>query len=235
MARRATFIRSLRESPPTQGKVAFFACPYEILPEGTETPPAAKLIPAMAQAFAQLGYDAGTMTPAEADVVKNAGAVMPASFAAIGPEPEVATVQVAGLTVGIVRFPAVPNPKEPVPAELAERTARAAASLRGKVKLVVGLSGWGMPDEEAFVNAHPGAVDVLLGSGPGNGAPGMTVGAGKTLWSRTFLKGKTVNRLDLFTLPENKDFVWTPKISYRTEVISLDDQFAADPEIQKLF
>jgi len=189
----------------------------------------------MAKAYALLGYDAGALTPAEADAVKKSGATMPAAFGVIGPEPEVTTVQAGGVPIGIVRFPAGPPAGKSIPAGLADQTAAAAAALRGKVRLVVGLSDWGTTDEAAFVRAHPGAVDVLLGSGPGLGAAGSVAGDGKTLWSRAYTRGKTINRLDLFTLPETTHFVWTPQTGYQADVISLDEQFPADPEIQKLF
>jgi hypothetical protein len=189
----------------------------------------------MAKAYGRLGYAAGLVTPAEAEALKNAGVTLPAAFAASAAEPGVTTIKAGGRTLGIVRFPTVPKLGEPVPADLAEATAKAASALHGQVDLVVGLSGWGMADEEAFVGAHPGAVDVLLGSGPGSGLAGVTAGAGKTLWARVFTRGKTVSRLDLFALPGTPGFVWNPKTGFRPDVISLDDRFAADPEIQALF
>jgi len=68
-----------------------------------------------------------------------------------------------------------------------------------------------------------------------SGRPVRWPGDGKTLWSRAYTRGKTINRLDLFTLPETTHFVWTPQTGYQADVISLDEQFPADPEIQKLF
>jgi hypothetical protein len=215
--------------------VALFACPWEILPDGATRTADAKAVAAMARALALLGYDAGVMTRTEAEAVAEAGAAMPSAFTVAGPEPDVSMLEVAGIPVGVVRFPAGPRPGQAVPAETVQATARAAASLRGKARLVVGLSGWGATAEEAFINAHPGAVDLLLGGGPGGGLPVCTAGGGRTLWSRAFFKGKTVNRLDLYSLPEKTDSTWDPNTDFRSEIISLDDRYPADPEIAKMF
>ena len=85
----------------------------------------------MAKAYALLGYDAGALTPAEADAVKKSGATIPAAFGVIGPEPEVTTVQAGGVPIGIVRFPAGSPAGKSIPAGLADQTAAAAAALRG--------------------------------------------------------------------------------------------------------
>lgn len=189
----------------------------------------------MAKAYALLGYDAGALTPAEATLLEKNGATMPESFGVLGPAPAVTTIRIGDIPIGIVRFPDVPKGAQSIPPELAARTAEAAATLRGKVRLVVGLSGWGSTDEAAFIRAHPGAVDVLLGSGPGLGSAGSAVADGKTLWSRAYTQGKTVNRIDIFSLPDSDAFTWKPQTGFHAEVISLDDHYAADPEIQKLF
>lgn len=212
-----------------------FACPDEILSADTPEAPEAKNVRAVAQALGLIDYTAGTLTRAEAKALHDAGGPLPGGFAVAGPEPATTTLTVAGLAIGLVRFPDAPASREPMPAALAEATAKAAAALRSKVKLVVGLSGWGSRPEAAFLNDHPGAVDVLLGSGPGGGLTACTTGGGRTLWMRTFYQGKTVNRLDLFALPQGQNFVWNPKEDFRSEIVSLDDQYPSAPDIAKLF
>ncbi|MHC1711454.1 MAG: hypothetical protein AB9872_04800 [Solidesulfovibrio sp.] len=211
------------------------SCPFEILPDGPERKPDAKRLPAMSRALSMLGYDAAALNLDEAEYLQSAQAPLPAHFTVLGQNPETSIVHAGEMPIGIVFFPTSPNPKEPVPADLLDATAKAAASLRGKVKLVVGLSGWGMSDEEGFLNAHPEALDVLLGSGPNAGAAGRPSATGKTLWSRSYIKGKTINRLDILALPGATDFAWKPEKTFKAEVVSLDDLFPADPDIQKLF
>jgi hypothetical protein len=215
--------------------VLLLSCPFEILPDGPERKPDAKRLPAMSHALSMLGYDAGALNPDEAEYLKDAGAPLPVRFTVLGPQPASKRIEVGGLSIGIVFFPVSPNLKEPVPTALLDATAKAAAELRDKVKLVVGISGWGMSDEENFLNAHPESLDVLLGSGPNAGTAGRPGANGKTLWSRSYIKGKTINRLDILTLPGPADFTWKPDATFKANVVSLDDLYPADPEIQKLF
>ena len=142
---------------------------------------------------------------------------------------------VAGKSVGLVLFPMLRDVSAPVPEKLMDVTAKAAAALRGKVALVVGVSPWGALDEEAFINSRPGAVDVLLGSGGGSGFPARTSKDGKTLWTRAYIKGKTVNRLDLFALPGARDFTWKTEGAYKAQVTPLDTAYPQDQAIEALF
>ncbi len=211
------------------------ACAYEFLPEGPEKKPEPKVVPAIAKAYGLMGYDAGALLPAEADFLKDTGAAAPPRFTVLGTAPKTEIIQAGGQSLGIVFFPPAPNPKEAVPPALGDQVVRAAQALRGKAGLVVGISSWGMVDEEAFVNAHSGALDILLGSGPGSGTAGRASKDGKTLWSRAYIKGKTINRLDLLALPGGTNFTWKAGGNFKAEVVSLDEHYPADPEIQKLF
>lgn len=235
MARRAAFIQSLRKNAPTKDKTLVVALPDEFVSADSPRPGDANTMAAMAKAFNRMAYDAGTLTRAEAEVLAASGAPVPPGFAVAGPEPATTIVTVAGVPVGLVRFPDAPASREPMPPALAEATAKAAAALRGKVGLVIGLSGWGTRPEEAFLAAHPGAVDILLGSGPGSGRAGRIAGNGHTLWARTYYLGKTVNRIDLFAWPTGPEHIWKPDAEFRTDVISLDDRYPADPTVAKLF
>ena len=210
------------------------SCPFEILSDGSEHAPDSKRLPAIAQALSALGYDAGTLTPDEADALQKADAPRPKHFTVLGPQPQTDILYVADMPIGLVYFPVPPNPKEAIPTDLSAAVAKAAAGLRDRVKLVIGISGWGMTGEEDFLTAHPAAVDILLGSGPTAGLAARS-GGNKTLWSRSYGRGKTINRLDIMALPGTSDFSWKPGTTYKAEVISLDDLYPADPDIQKIF
>uniref|UniRef100_I2Q2C5 Uncharacterized protein n=1 Tax=Desulfovibrio sp. U5L TaxID=596152 RepID=I2Q2C5_9BACT len=235
MARRAAFIKTLRDAPSLKDKVLLLSGPFEILPDGPEQKPDPKRLPAVSQAMTLLGYAAGALNPDEAAYLKSADAPLPAGFTILGQKPETAIVQAGGLPVGIVFFPVSPDPKTAVPPELATAVDAAAKSLRPKAKLVIGISGWGMGDEQAFLDSHPDALDLLLGSGPNAGTAGRTSASGKTLWSRAYIKGKTLNRLDILTLPGTPGFVWKSGTDFNADVVSLDDQYPADPAIQQMF
>lgn len=209
--------------------------PFEILPDGPEQKPDPKRLPAVSQAMTLLGYAAGALNPDEAAFLAGAAAPLPAGFAVLGQQPATTVVQAGGMAIGIVFFPVSPDPRTAVPPALADAVDAAAKSLRPKVRLVIGVSGWGMGDEQTFLDTHSDALDLLLGSGPNAGIAGRTSASGKTLWARAYIKGKTINRLDLLNLPGAPDFVWKSGVDFIAEVVSLDDQHPADPAIQQLF
>jgi 2',3'-cyclic-nucleotide 2'-phosphodiesterase (5'-nucleotidase family) len=182
-----------------------------------------------------MGYDAGALLPGEIEYLKSADAPIPSGFSVLGPKPQTAVVTKGGRKVGIVFFPPPPDMTKPTPPDLGDAVAEAAGQLRPSVALVIGVSGIGMMDEEAFLKAHPDALDVLLGSGLNAGTAGRPGPGGKTLWARAYTRGKTVNRLDLMRLPDGPDFTWKPGETFKAEVINLDDAYPADPEIKKLF
>jgi len=212
------------------------ACPFEVLPDyDLEAKPDPRKMPGMVKALDMMGYDAGALTLDEAGFLKKSGAPLPAAFTVLATEPQTKLVTLGGDTIGIVFFPPSPDPKKPAPAALGDAVAQAAKALRDKARLVIGLSGLGMGDEKAFLETHPGTLDILLGSGPNAGNAGQPSADGKTLWARTYIKGKTINRLDLFALPGGPDFAWKPGQTYKTSVISLDERYPADPAVEKLF
>lgn len=182
-----------------------------------------------------IGYTAGALLPDEAAYLKSADAPLPAGFTVLDGQPQTTVLQVAGTTVGIVFFPPPPDLTKAAPPAIGDAVAKAAKDLRATARLVIGLSGLGMTDEEAFLAAHPDALDVLLGSGINAGTAGRVGPQGKTLWARAYTRGKTVNRLDLLALPGAADFTWTPGGNFKAEVVNLDEAYPADPDIKKLF
>ncbi|OLN27252.1 hypothetical protein DVDV_2218 [Desulfovibrio sp. DV] len=235
MARRATFIKSLRATEAGRERTLVLGAPFEILPDGPDRRPDARRLPAISQALTLTGYTAGALLPDEAAYLKSAQAPIPAGFTVADTTPRTTVVEAAGTTIGIVFFPPPPDLTKPAPPAIGDAVAKAARELRTKAKLVIGLSGLGMMDEEAFLTAHPDALDVLLGSGINAGNAGKAGPGGKTLWARAYTRGKTVNRLDLLALPGAADFTWTPNGTFKAEVINLDETFPADPDIKKLF
>ncbi|HML59894.1 hypothetical protein [Solidesulfovibrio sp.] len=210
------------------------ACPFEILPDGPEAKPEPKALPGIVKAFDAMGYDAGALTPDEAAYLEKAGAPLPARFTVLGDAPQTQLLQKGGTTYGLVFFPASPDLKKPVPEALLDAAAQAAHALRGKANVVIGISGLGLTAEQDFLDKHPGAVDILLGSGPNAGTSSRLSADARTLLSRTYIKGKTLNRLDIDTLPGASGFTWKPGQNFKTDVISLDDRYPADPAVEKV-
>jgi peptidoglycan hydrolase-like protein with peptidoglycan-binding domain len=235
LARRSTFIQQLRRDPATAGKTLAVAGAFEFLPEVSAAPPEPDKIPAIAKAQDRIGYDAGALSPGEARLLTAKKATPPAVFTLLDGAPQTKVVSVGGKSVGLVFFPVPRNESDPVPDKLMDAVAQAAKGLREKTALVIGISPWGALDEEAFVNTRPGVVDVLLGSGGGSGFGARTPKDGKTLWTRAYIKGKTVNRLDLMALPGAKDFVWKPGKTFVAQVVPLDTAYPQDQSIEGLF
>ncbi|MEL7642374.1 MAG: hypothetical protein AAGU21_22280 [Solidesulfovibrio sp.] len=191
-------------------------------------------MPGLVKAFDAMGYDAGALNPEEAAFLQKAGAPLPARFTVLGDAPQTQVIRKAGTTFGLVFFPASPDIRKPVPAAYGGAVARAAHDLRGQAAVIIGISGWGMTDEQAFLDGHPGAVDVLLGSGPNAGTTSRLSPDAKTLLSRSYIKGKTVNRLDILSLPGAPDFAWKPGQTFKTDVVTLDDRYPADPAVEQM-
>lgn len=235
LARRATYIHTLRTQPPTAGKTLVVAGAWEFLPEVSAAPPEPEKLPVVAKAHERLGYDVMAVTPAEVKVLADHKAAVPQGAVVLGQEPTTRIMTIGGKAVGLVFFPMPADVSAPVPDKLMDAVAKAAAGLRGKTALVVGISPWGAIDEEAFINTRVGAVDVLLGSGGGSGFPSRTSKNGKTLWTRAYIKGKTINRLDLFALPGASGFTWKVGDNFMAKVQPLDAAFPQDEAIEKLF
>ena len=235
LARRATYIRNLRQNPLTAGKVLAVAGAWEFLPEVSAAPPEPDKLPAVAKAHERLAYDVMVVTPQEVQVLADKKTAPPKDAIILGPTPATRVTTIGGKAVGLVFFPMPKDVSAPVPDKLMDATAKAAAELRGKVALVVGVSPWGALDEEAFINSRAGAVDVLLGSGGGSGFASRTSKDGKTLWTRAYIKGKTVNRLELLALPGQTGFAWKVGENFAAKVEPLDEAFPQDPSIEQLF
>lgn len=235
LARRATFIRQLRQAPATAGKTLAVAGAWEFLPEVAARPPEPTKLPAIVRADSQIGYDVCAVTPAEARLLVGRKTAPPRGCTVLSGEPQTAIVTVSGKPVGIVFFPMPKDVSAPVPDKLMTAVATAAKGLRDKTALIVGVSPWGALDEEAFLNSRPGVLDVLLGSGGGSGFGARTPKGGKTLWTRAYIKGKTVNRLDLLALPGSPGFTWQPGKTFLAQVVRLDTAYPQDQAIEGLF
>jgi hypothetical protein len=237
LARRATYIGKLRQNPPTAGKTLVVAGAWEFLPEVSAAPPEPDKIPAIATAHERLAYDAMAISPGEAKLLAEKKASPPKGSILLDQSPVTRIVPIGGQSIGLVFFPMPKDPSAPVPDKLMDATAKAAAELRGKVSLIVGISPWGAIDEEAFINTRSGAVDVLLGSGGGSGFSSRTSKDGKTLWARSYIKGKTVNLLELMALPgpTGKPLIWKLGDNFSAKVDPLDGAYPQDESIEKLF
>ena len=141
LARRATFIRQLRQDAATSGKTLVVAGAWELLPEVAATPPEPEKIPAIVKAHSQLGYDVWAVSPEEVKLLGAHKTAVPNGCTVLDATPQTKTMTIAGVSVGLVFFPTPKDVSAPVPDKLMDATAKAAAELRAQhVRMVVGVS-----------------------------------------------------------------------------------------------
>jgi hypothetical protein len=189
------------------------------------------LLQRMARVYGQLGYDAGLLFEAEKSALEAVQAAVPLGF--IAPRaPDTALARVGDRTVGLIFLPDTYG-KTP-PSALMTQVVETAASLSGKVDLVIGLSSWGIDAEQLLIGRADGAFHILIGGGSGRGLVGMPMAFGKTLWVRPYSDGKGVGRIDAFSWPEpGKADVWINS-SLRFDVLPLRDDLPDDPAVAAL-
>jgi hypothetical protein len=179
----------------------------------------------LAQAFARLSYDLVAVTPTEDEALRTAKVNL--SRQVFGAAPALFLRKTPEGTLAIILFPAMPETDRHDDA-----TFRMAQRARHKAGVVIGVSPWGADAEEAWLTAHPEALDILLGAGPGPGSGGLFVGNGATVWMRPYADGKTVGEIRIQKFPPaGTKATWRPGDNISATAIPLTHFVADDPEI----
>lgn len=213
----------------------FISGPYEFISDdGLDQAEKQAWLPLL-QAYGALGYDAGAFTPLEAKAMAELGGSAPANWLTLAAAEPVSTViERSGRKIGVVYFPEGKKPGDGPNDKAAQAIARKLKELRGSVDLVVGVSPWGTNAESEYLEKTKPELDILLGSGSGVGFSAKTANAGRTLWMRTYSKGKAVYTVDVLAWPGAKNFKWEQGTSFTTQAVVLDENFPADPAMEKL-
>ncbi|EPR42358.1 hypothetical protein dsx2_0285 [Desulfovibrio sp. X2] len=112
-----------------------------------------------------------------------------------------------------------------------DAAAAAAKELRGKAKLVIGLSPWDVDAEQVLLSRPDNAFDIFVGSGRGRGIVGMFTAFDKTLWVRPYAEGKAVGSIEVLAWPDRSpDFKWKQDANVRFTVVPLKDDLPDDPD-----
>ena len=213
----------------------FIAGPYEFISDdGLDHALDEAYLPLLT-AYGSLGYDAGALSVEEAKRFSSLGAALPAGGLALVPKEPVSTVvERSGRKIGVVFFPEGKKPGDGPDEKAAQAIARKLKELKGAVDLLVGVSPWGTQAENDYLEKAKPDLDILLGSGSGVGFSAKPANAGRTLWMRTYSKGKAVYTVDVLAWPGAKNFKWEPGTTFTTQAVALDDTFTADPAMEKM-
>lgn len=180
----------------------------------------------LGQAFARLDYSLVAVTAAEDAALQAAGVDLPREV--FGDAPRLRLVTTPAGQVAVLLFPASPADGDAV--------ARLAEEARQRAGLVIGLSPWGADAEQAFLTAHPQALDLLLGAGPGPGSGGLFLHEGAVVWLRPYGEGKTVAEARIPRLPPpGTKTAWRPGETMTATAIPLTHFVASDPGMAALF
>lgn len=148
-------------------------------------------------------------------------------------EPVSVILDTPGGKVGVVIFPEAKKAGEAPGEDISRAVSRAAKELRPQVKLVIGVSPWGVTAENEFLEQARPDLDVLLGSGDGVGFSAKNANGNRTLWMHSYTKGRALYVLNILDWPVEKNFKWDVDKNFTTQAIILEDHYAPDPEMEK--
>jgi hypothetical protein len=234
LARRATAFENIRKSSAASGKAVFIGGPYEFLTADTSDAPTDAVWSALPKAFERLGYSSGCVSPSEAKALADRGLSLPPNWRALGKDVQSQILETPNGKIGLVFFPVLNTANaEPSP-ETIDMIVREAKKLKPSAKLLVGISGWGVSNEGIYLDKAPPVLDVLLGSADGVGFSAKPSPDSKTLWMRSYTKGKALYVLDLLAWPSSTAFSWEPGSNYNSQALLLDTTFASDQAMDEL-
>lgn len=238
MARRAALIASKKNNPADDTVRIYLAGPYELADIDENKSPAKGSPRAIGQAYATMGYDAMMITDADAAVL---GPNPPKELKGwLVPNGVMVSriIERGGMRIGLVFFPTPEVVGRPIPEAYMDAVEKEIARLRPWTDALIGVSPWGMEEEQTFLQKGEGTggtVDILLGGGRGPGNHGKTAAGGATAWLRPFSKGKAVAMVRLESMTrKSKGSGEDPSSGTRFEQIILDDAAPTDAAMDAL-
>ncbi len=217
-------------------RILLLAGQYEFLdPRDRAGGPENRHASSFVEAYERMDYDGVYPSVVEVDWLQEFAGDLPEFFKPVGHEGFVDEYAVGERNVAVVVYPAPARGPFPTDAQIAwvERTI---AGLKSKSDLVVGVSSWSKSGEQAYLEQAQNLPDILLGGGPGAGLPEMLARNGQTLWTRSFTKGRVLNKVTLYEWPdEDAGRIWHLGQNIQAETIVLDESVRGDAEIDALF
>lgn len=188
----------------------------------------------LVDAYASLDYSVGVLSIEESRKIAALGRVAPKGWhSPQDKEPVSVVLDTPGGKVGVVIFPEAKKAGETPGEDIMRAVSKAAKELRPRVKLVIGVSPWGVAAENDFLDQIKPDLDVLLGSGDGVGFSAKGANGNRTLWMHSYTKGRALYVLNLLEWPGEKNSKWESGKNFATQAIILEDNYAPDPEMEK--
>ena len=235
LGRRAAFFKQLRRSRPSADSLLMLAGGHEFMPFRLRGKARPGMAESLAEAYAQLSYDFGYVTPREKAWIESDGGELPPGWAVAGPTPLRKTFGKGGMTVGVVVFPVLDDPYAMPDAAAVSDAAGACRALRPQVDLLVAMSPWNERAERSFLESSGAVADVLLGSGPAMGAGAKPMLGGRVLWVRSDFDGRSISVLDILARPAGLPWTWLEGVGYRYEGIVMGPEMPVDIQVNNIF
>lgn len=181
-----------------------------------------------------MGYDRVFLTPDEDKWLRDNGAALSPVYRTLSPLSSlVEHFQAGAVKAALVHFPLLDH--QAVPSDqVKDAVRREIAAQREKADLVIGMSHWGRVHEATFLSEGAPGLDILIGGGPGPMDADTIANNGKTLWSRSGVKGRTLAIIRVYQLP--KDIPrWKLDDSIQAQGVNLEGSVADDPFVKALF
>jgi hypothetical protein len=179
--------------------------------------------------FETLDYDLGVLDADVARHMRETGDGPPQGWMSVASQAHCKIFPVNGSKVGFLVFP--PSPDQP---DFSRITALA-QKMGSNLSLLVGISPWGAGKERKFLRETPGALDILLGGGPGPSFKAKYPGAGRTIWIRPYSEGKAIHSIRLSGLDSRApQEPWKPRKNCTIRLIMLKESISQKPSIEEI-
>ena len=231
MARRAT-IFSGYDDPHTLR----IAGPYELAKWPPARPLDAERVKPLIRGYELLAYDLGVLGTSEASALPLLAKDQPQTWLRADSHPHIHPMTTAMGSVMAVVFPTLQPDGTPSESMLSELVTTLTDLRHSHPKaLLVGISSWGREHERRFLDDHEGRCDILLGSGPGPGLTSVFSSHAKTLWTRAYTKGRTVNKIEIREFPSpSASFNWKNGRNISTKLLVLGEKIQDNPAMDAI-
>ena len=183
-----------------------------------------------------LKADIGWLSTKSAKWLRGATDSLPTGYIEVTQKPITQILESKAGAIGVVLFPEGKIPGQgPTPEQIREVIA-AANNIRGKVRLLVGVSPWGYVAERNFIAKEGGDIfGCIMGGGEGVGFSHSLQENPNVLWLRPDSQGRAVNILEILELPALGEAPrWKENTSFRAFLEFLDESIPSEPQMNAI-